>query len=335
MSPSLGRPAAALGLATGVVLVAACTADAAHAQGAHGGHSPAALQGLATGLAHGAAQAGAVFLAGLATFVALVWLPAVRAGDDGQVVGAGAFARWSWGLVGLLAVAGVAELSLYAVRASGEAFGVGLFGQALFETRVGHVWLARLGLGLLAAFAATRAARTGRPGYWWAAGVVGAVLLLTLTRVSHAAAEQRLLPSLADWAHASAASVWMGGLLGFAVALLGPLRAVPADRRAKLRRRAVRRFSRVATVAVMVLVVTGLYAVWLHVPGVAALVGTPYGRALALKLGLLVVLFAAGATNLRLGGREPFGRVLAGELLLAAGVFVATGFLTSLPPPGP
>jgi copper transport protein len=63
------------------------------------------------------------------------------------------------------------------------------------------------------------------------------------------------------------------------------------------------------------------------------LLTTPYSRALLAKLVLLTLLLAVGASNLLLRGRGPFGRLLVAELLLALGLFVATGFLTSLPPP--
>lgn len=156
--------------------------------------------------------------------------------------------------------------------------------------------------------------------------------MATLTLTSHAAAEGGFLPPVADWLHVAAASVWLGGLLGFPLVLLGPLRAVPERRRAKLRWRLVRRFSRVATLAVMALVVTGLYATLLHVPDVEGLLYTPYGRALLIKLGLSVLLLAAGGVNLILKGRGPFGRTVSAELVLALCVLVATGFLSSLPP---
>ena len=66
-------------------------------------------------------------------------------------------------------------------------------------------------------------------------------------------------------------------------------------------------------------------------PSLQALVTTPYGRALLVKLGLLTFVLAIGAANFLLRGRGPFGRLVV-ELLLALGVFIATGFLTSLPP---
>jgi len=284
-------------------------------------------------IAHGATQGAAAFLVGLVAFAVLVWLPTSRLVGYGQEV-VRRFVPWTWGLFGLLVVASTVELSFYAVRASGNPFSFGLLGQAIFDTRVGNVWLMRLGLGLLTAFAATRAARSQRPGhYWWDAAVIGGALLLaTLTLTSHAAAEEGFFPFLADWLHVVAASVWVGGLLGFPLVLVKPMRAMSAKERAKLLLRAVRRFSKMATLTVMVLILTGAYAVLLHVPSVDGLLSTAYGRALMVKLGLAVLLFAAGGANLVLNGRGPFGRIVGVELVLAVGVFVATGFLTSLPP---
>jgi copper transport protein len=161
---------------------------------------------------------------------------------------------------------------------------------------------------------------------------IGSALLITLTQLSHAAAEEGFLPFLADWIHLIAASLWMGGLLGFSLFLWGPLRAMTAKQRARLRWRAVRRFSKVATLAVMTLIGTGVYAILLHVPSVEGLLTTPYGRALMVKLGLAVLLLVAGGVNLVLEGRGPFGRIVGGELILAILIFVATGFLTTLPP---
>jgi copper transport protein len=294
---------------------------------------PGPAEGRTAEISHALALAATAFLAGLAPFAALVWLPA--SGQSG--VGRAAirpFGALAWVLLLALAVAGVGELSSYAVRASGEALSTELFSQALLDSRVGAVWLARLGLGLLVAASITAAAGSGRTWPWWAATATGALLLMTLTGLSHAAATGRPLPLLADWTHAAAAAVWMGGLLGFAVALFsGPLRDLSPDQREKLGERSVRRFSAVATTAVAVLACTGLYAAVLHVPSPQALVATPYGRALLAKLALLALVLAVGASNLLLRGRGPFGRLVVVELLLALGLFLATGFLTSVPPP--
>jgi copper transport protein len=290
---------------------------------------------LTTGIAHGTTLGAVVFLVGLVAFVTLVWLPAnpVENVEQERVVSF-LLCRWMWVLVGLLVVAGLVEISLYAVRASGEAFSLGLFQEALFDTRVGQIWVLRLALAILTATAATFAAQrlVGAAYRWGMALFLGGLLLATLTLQSHAAAEGGFLPVAADWLHVTAASLWMGGLLGFPILLTGPLRAMPAETRAKLLGRIVPRFSKVATMAVMSLILTGLVAILLHVPSLPALTGTPYGNALIVKLGLLVLLLAAGAVNLVSRGRGPFDRVVHFELALAICVFVATGFLTTLPP---
>jgi copper transport protein len=286
----------------------------------------------AASIEHGFGLAATAFLAGLAPFAVLVWLPASRQSGVGRTAlrSCGVLAG---GLLLALAVAGVGELSSYAVRASGNPLSTELFWQTLFDSRIGVVWLTRLSLALLAAAVIAAGAGSGRTWPWWAAIGASAMLLMTLTGLSHAAATGRLLPFLADWTHAVAAAVWMGGLLGFAVALCSrAFRSLAPESRTKLRERSVRRFSAVATCAVVVLACTGLYAAVLHVPNPQALLVTPYGRALMAKLVLLSLLVAVGASNLLLRGRGPFGRLVVVELLLALGLFVATGFLTSLPP---
>lgn len=288
----------------------------------------------AASIEHGLALAAAAFLAGLAPFAAVVWLPASRQSGVGWDA-IRSFGVLAGALLLALTVAGVGELSSYAVRASGDPLSTELFWQTLFDSRVGAVWLTRLGLALLAAAVIAAAARSGRTWPWWAAMGTSAMLMMTLTGISHAAATGRLSPLLVDWTHAVAAAVWMGGLLGFAFALCSrAFRSLAPDSRTKLRERAVRRFSAVATCAVVVLACTGLYAAVLHVPNPQALLATPYGRALIAKLVLLSLLLGVGASNLLLRGRGPFGSLVVVELLLALGLFVATGFLTSLPPAG-
>jgi putative copper export protein len=321
-----------MGTAATFALASVLFASAAYAQHSHVGAEVSAYQLQVQGsVTHGVVLTATALLGGLAPFAVLVWLPASKA------TGIGRDALWLFGyfapvLLYVLAVAGVGELAVYAMRASGEPFSTGLFREALLDTRVGQVWIARLTFGLLTAGAIFAASRMRRTFPWWVAVGASTLLLMTLTSLSHAAAEEGFLPFFADWLHVVAASLWMGGLLGFIIVFLGgPLETVP-DERTMLRHRAVRRFSGVATVAVAVLLATGFYAVLLHVPSIAALVETPYGRALLVKLGFAAVLLVVGGANFVLAGRGPFERLLKVELAVAIGVFAATGFLTSLPP---
>ncbi|MBW5483062.1 copper resistance CopC/CopD family protein [Streptomyces bambusae] len=94
----------------------------------------------------------------------------------------------------------------------------------------------------------------------------------------------------ADILHLLAVAAWLGGL----TTLLVALRTVPGIERA-----AVRRFSRVAFTAVLVLTVTGLYQSWRQVGSWSALTGTEYGRLLLLKVGLVLVLVAVASLSRR------------------------------------
>ncbi len=321
------RPVAVL---TASVFAWALSPGVALAQEPHAGGGRLPTVELLAGITHGIVQGAAVFLVGLAAFVALVWLPASRATGAEEGSG-GIFAHGAWALFGVVAVVGTIDVAVYTAWATGRPLVLGLFLEGLFATGVGQVALARLALGLLVAFAVAWASRGGEPGRWWAAVGAGALLLATLVPESHAAA-QGVLPMATIWLHLVAAALWTGGLLAFPMLLLGPLRALGLDERADLRRRTVRRFSRVATVAVLVLVATGLYSTLLNVSGPLALVGSAYGRALIMKLGMTVLLLATGGINLIDKGDGPLGRMIGLELVLAGGIFVAAGFLTSLPP---
>ncbi|MFI7352751.1 copper resistance CopC/CopD family protein [Streptomyces avidinii] len=85
----------------------------------------------------------------------------------------------------------------------------------------------------------------------------------------------------ADILHLMAVATWLGGL----AALLVALHKVPGIERA-----AVRRFSTVAFVSVLVLAVTGIYQSWRQLGSWSALTGTEYGQLLLLKVALVAVL---------------------------------------------
>ncbi|MEV6582180.1 copper resistance protein CopC [Streptomyces sp. NPDC051582] len=85
----------------------------------------------------------------------------------------------------------------------------------------------------------------------------------------------------ADILHLLAVAAWLGGL----TALLVALHKIPG-----IEREAVRRFSRVAFVSVLVLAVTGVYQSWRQIGSWSALTGTSYGQLLLVKVGLVAVL---------------------------------------------
>jgi putative copper resistance protein D len=172
------------------------------------------------------------------------------------------------------------------------------------ETTAGHVWLARHGLLLLlAAFLAAAGSLPARVDWLAVRGetlLLAAAALVLLAASGHAAAVEpgTGLAVVADGVHLLAAGAWIGGLLPLAALLKAAGTEGGADGRpyAVL---AARRFSRLALMAVVVLAASGVANTVTQVGGVAALIGTPYGRLLLAKLALLVPILAIAAVNRR------------------------------------
>lgn len=176
------------------------------------------------------------------------------------------------------------------------------------------------------------------------------VLVLGIALTSHAAASQKPLPMLVDWLHLFSAAVWVGGLV-YLGAVLGPLsRRVDPEFRSALLGPFVQRFSNLALFSVAVLILTGLYAAWLNLPELRALVSTQYGRTLSIKLALVVPLLAIAAANLivlrprlaeaarkaladlnTIALQRRFFRLVRSEAALASLVLLAAAVLALLP----
>ncbi|MFF1558085.1 copper resistance protein CopC [Streptomyces sp. NPDC058279] len=112
--------------------------------------------------------------------------------------------------------------------------------------------------------------------------VVAAGIAATWALSEHASTG--IQPTIAmpvDILHLLAVATWLGGL----AALLVALYKVPG-----IEREAVRRFSKVAFISVVVLVVTGVYQSWRQLGSWSALTGTSYGRLLLIKVALVAVL---------------------------------------------
>ena len=110
--------------------------------------------------------------------------------------------------------------------------------------------------------------------------------------------------------------------------------------------RIVERFSALASISVAVIIFTGLLSAWLHVVEPGRLFSTPYGRTLLVKIGLVSPLLLMGAVNLtwvRRRLRTPADgeldrslawlvKIVRVEAVVAAGILLASGFLTTLEP---
>ena len=148
-----------------------------------------------------------------------------------------------------------------------------------------------------------------------------------------------------DWLHLVAGSIWVGGLIG----LLVVWRSLPAARRVAGLVVCVPRFSNVAFVSVLALIGSGIGASVLHLPTLASLWQTSYGKTILVKVALLAAALLLAAVNLvrtkpRLEAsreRPELGtptaillrRLVGGEVLLVAGAVAAAAVLSSLAPP--
>ena len=203
------------------------------------------------------------------------------------------------------------------------------------RTRFGSAFTAMtLGFALVAALVFL-AWLTDRDVFLWPAFLIALGFVSGLSLSGHSAADvgSSWKSELADWAHLSAACLWIGGLVQLVV-VVWPL--VP-----ELRRPALLAFSRLATVCVGVLLLAGVYLAILRLPQLSDLWTTGYGRILLVKISLVALAFAWGGLHkLRAvpavahGATMPRLRAsLAGESMIGMIVLLVAAFLVNAKPP--
>ncbi len=176
---------------------------------------------------------------------------------------------------------------------------------------------------------------TERDTFLWAAFLLGLGFVSGLSLSGHSAADagSSWKSELADWAHLSAACLWIGGLVQLAL-VVWPL--LPDARRA-----AFLGFSRLATVCVGVLLLAGVYLSILRLPRVSDLWTTGYGHVLLVKIGLVAFALAWGGLHrlvavpaVTRGGVLPRLRAsIVGESLVGVSVLLAAAVLVNAKPP--
>ena len=171
----------------------------------------------------------------------------------------------------------------------------------------------------------------------WVALAVGLALCSGYSLSGHSASEPNSssLTVAVDWAHIASAGVWIGGLV--ALGLIG-WRLEPEQRN-----QAFLRFSRLASALVGVVIAAGVYLGLLRLAKLDELWTTGYGHVLLVKLSLVALALAWGATHhflvrprIREGQAIPGGRIgrsLIGESLVGVAVLLAAAFLVNATPP--
>jgi copper transport protein len=245
------------------------------------------------------------------------------------VTGVGAFATLN---------VGIAAFLLRAEDALQLPFGRLLYGDLspIARTRFGTAFIAMtLGFALVTALLFL-AWLTGREVLLWPAFLLGLGFASGLSLSGHSAADagSSWKSEVADWAHLSAATLWIGGLVQLVV-VVWPL--VP-----DLRRSAFLAFSRLATVCVGVLLLAGVYLAILRLPQLSDLWTTGYGQILLVKIALVGLALAWGGLHrlvavpaVSKGGVLPRLRAsLLGESMVGMSVLLVAAVLVNGNPPG-
>jgi copper transport protein len=248
-----------------------------------------------------------------------------------------------YALTGLGALAtinvGIGAFILRAEDALQLPFGRLLYGDLtpIAHSRFGTAFIAMtLGFALVSAFLFL-AWLTDRAVFLWPAFLLGLGFVSGLSLSGHSAADagSSWKSQLADWAHLSAACLWIGGLIQLAF-VVWPL--LP-----DVRRPAFLSFSRLATVCIGVLLLAGVYLSILRLPQLNDLWTTGYGQVLLVKIGLVSVALAWGGTHkliavpaIARGSTGLFAKLqrsLIGESMVGMAVLLAAAILVDAKPP--
>ncbi|UNU44084.1 copper resistance protein [Sphingopyxis sp. YF1] len=165
------------------------------------------------------------------------------------------------------------------------------------ETDVGAAWIAGM-IALAVALWTSRRPGTGSVRAFATVAAAGAVALATLAWSGHAGAGEGLPGTLhraSDAAHMIAAAAWLGAIMAFLL-LLRPQHAIATP---ALAARSLDRFAAAGTVCVLVLTATGMINAQMifGIGHSAAMIATPYGQLLLVKLLLFGAMLALAAAN--------------------------------------
>jgi len=246
--------------------------------------------GVAYGIERFLLFASLIALLGGATFVVVIWPAGRRSHQAARVL----WTAW-WATFVVTAIG----FGIEGIYAAAYPFRKLLDATVLADTfhgRYGETAVARLAILLLALpllFVLLRGGRDlkddpPRLPPWWApaALVVGVALVITVTLASHGTTGRWTGVAIpADVLHVSAVSVWFGGLLMLAVALLPTANSDTLER-------VVPKYSVLAIGAVIAIVATGAFQAIRQVGTMHALFSTTYGHFLLAKILAVGVLVA-------------------------------------------
>lgn len=223
-------------------------------------------------------------------------------------------------------------------------------------SRFGDLWTARMILLVIVGvcYGLSLYLREDQPesvrGFWTANAWAMALVMGSFSAGSHAAGSP-ILPWVAifnDWLHVLCVGAWAGGVSAMALVLPSALTPYSGEARRLAQLAALKRFSRIATACVVVVIATGIYssATWIYSSSDAT--DTAFGDTLLLKVvlvGGLVVMGLAHHISLqperyerwvkRVGVIRQFVPTLRLEAILVLLVLGSVGVLSATPVPVP
>jgi putative copper export protein len=281
----------------------------------------------------------AVFLGGL-LFLTLLWPAGAEVRAARRLISTG----WVLGLLGTLAAIGLE--GAWAIQGTpADAIRPEVLGQVL-DMQFGQVWVAKALLWVLAGVVLVDLLQRGAKGvrslsFRLGTAAVGFGLLRIAGLTGHSQdAELRVVTQVADLVHLVGIVAWIGGL---AMLLFGVLPRRSVDELAAV----LPRYSTLAMVSMLTIVLAGLVLSWQVVGSWDALFGTGYGQLLLIKLGVLAVVLAIAQLSKTWVNRKldfavvlrgdastvrPFVYSVAAETTLVIFVLLAAGFLITASP---
>jgi copper transport protein len=287
------------------------------------GESSGPVTSVAFAAAHGVQFAAIALAVGGVALLMLVWLPALAVvatpSPHWQAASDAFAARWrqvlfATAVAGLLSA--LVALPLQAAMAEGSSVWTGFAAaDVVLSTRFGTVyglgavaWLTVLALtaprfarvpGLRPASVGATGVAVSRPTAWSAALAMALGWLVFVPALGgHAGTEKPVTVMLtANAVHVLAASAWIGGIAMILLAVPAATRRLAQPNRTEMLVAALDRFSTLALVSVAALLVGGIVQSVLELEAIGDLLSTAYGRAVSVKIALLVLLLALGALN--------------------------------------
>lgn len=166
-------------------------------------------------------------------------------------------------------------------------------------------------------------------------GIVGAALLIPGLWGHAGSSKQVALALASDWAHLVAVTSWVGGLAVLALFVLNPRAEIDLVNSSH-------RFSKVAGLSLVVVIITGTINALMRINSVDLLFSTKWGKLVLIKLGLFGVIALLGYRNRKRmlpalaagtkGARKAFRNMASIELVIMLLSFVAATTLASTIP---